>query len=209
MTVSPSPAPTDTITTAIDGVDFGSVGEWVGGLATLAAVVVSIILAWSNSRTARQERELAAQDRQEFRRQQTEEAEQRKRRQAAQVTLVTQPFSDEWGRRLDYQVHNGSDEPIFSVLILEDRDGVDSEGQPTQPRRIVKKWEVIEARGERKCESRSRDFNAKPLPEEQVKPWQRRLFFADGAGQQWARLESGELQELGWPKGESPFDAYV
>lgn len=188
--------------TILEDMEVGTFGEWIGALATLAAVILSLVLAWTNGRKARQESKLAIEDRHEFRRQQVEEGEHRKRRLAAQVTLVSDWRTEEWGRRRHYKIHNGGSEPIFDVVIVEhasDDEGADNKGLP----RIVKTWDVIEARGNRDTVGTMRDFSASPVVGELVKPWNRSVQFNDGVGQRWKRLQTGDLQALEWKETKS------
>lgn len=77
--------------------DWGSVGEWVGGLATAAAVVVALAVAISDSRRR---------------------DEERKDVQAAQARLVTvETHPDMMGGVLFVKVTNHSASPVFALII--------------------------------------------------------------------------------------------
>ncbi|WP_146755246.1 hypothetical protein [Arthrobacter sp. AQ5-05] len=178
--------------------ELGTLGEWMGALATLAAVGISLVLALTSHMHAKHERANAAEDRHEFRRQQAEEEEHRKRRLAGQVTVVSSLSHGDWGTLRLYEVHNAADEPIFQVSIVEHRSDSEPAGSNAYLPRVVKSWNVIEARGSRHHEGQPRTFHDRAAPGEDVKPWNRSLQFDDGLGQRWSRLETGELRQLVW-----------
>ncbi|GER24014.1 hypothetical protein NCCP1664_25090 [Zafaria cholistanensis] len=185
--------------------ELGTAGEWLGGIATLFAVVISLALAWHSNRQAEKDRRAAQEDREqaraervEFQRQQEEEEASRKRRLAGQVTLVSRVSHEDYGRRRIYEVHNGSEEPIFKISVAELWPAEDGTTKPYK----VCRFEVIEARGSRIHEGRLRDLYDRAAPPK-IPSGSRLLLFNDGTGTRWIRLESGELREPG------PNDIYL
>lgn len=176
---------------AASGLDWGSVADWLAGLATLSAVLVSIWLAQRDGKRLEVERREAAEDRAEFRRLQAEEAEQGKRRLASQVTLYSESGYDSAGKQVSrtYHVHNGGDEPITMVKVVERPtvgDTLSTVGH------TVEWWDTIEAGG-RRMEV------LKYVPGEailQVHPANRSLIFSDGAKRRWERKELGGLSRF-------------
>lgn len=149
----------------------------LAGPAAVAAVIVSICLAWQAGR-------------------------RRQRGLASKVTLVSERGFDPEGKEFrTYQVHNGGDQPITKVRIVE-RPSV-GETRPTAGY-DVKWWNSIEAGGQRTAEIRY-------VPGEallQVHPANRSLIFHDGSGRWWERKELGGLSRLKKTDPDSP-DLYL
>ena len=149
-------------------------------------MLFSIWLAQRDGKRLEVERREASEDRAEFRRLQAEEAEQRKRRLASQVTLYSESGYDSEGKQVSrtYHIHNGGDEPISKVRILE-RPIVDD---ALSPRLIgMARWPIIEAGGRRE-----KELTFPYL----VRPEDRSLVFQDGLGQSWRKNELGALRRL-------------
>lgn len=174
--------------TAATSFDWSALLDWVTAAGTLLAVGVSIFLALRDGKRLKIERVEAAEDRAEFRRLQAQEAEQRTRRLASQVSLSSEKSFDSSGKQFrTYWVHNGGDEPISFVLITE-RPIVNDEMSTTHE--IKGQWLSIEGGGQRNVEGQKYP----PLEAPLVRPWERWVIFSDGLGQRWIRDEFGKLR---------------
>lgn len=186
---------------AAAGLDMGSLPDWLAAIGTIGAVLVSISFAMRDGKRLRIERAEAAKDRAEFRRTQEREAEQRARRLASRVTLISESHIDSEGQRFrSYRVHNGGDEPI-SLATITERPVIDDDLSELSPtRQIIKTWNVIEAGGEQTYQGPK--YSPQDFPV--VRPMDRNLFFRDGLGQCWLRSELGELRILEKGDPDSP-----
>lgn len=173
--------------------DWGTVPDWLAAIGTISAVGVALGLAHRDAerldeerREAKTERDEAAKERALFREQQAAEAEERKRRLAAKVTLVVKPFHEGAERFISWTVHNGGDEPISMVSVVrrpQPRNG--SQEKPDVE--VSHTWPSIEARGERTKVTQV--YDALSMREGEVQ-------FIDGAGQRWQRKEFGPLRTV-------------
>ncbi|KQQ80987.1 hypothetical protein [Arthrobacter sp. Leaf137] len=173
--------------------DWGTVPDWLAAIGTISAVVVALRLAHRDAerldeerREAKEDRDEAAKERALFREQQAAEAEERKRRLAARVTLVVEPFHDGAEKFIKWTVHNAGDEPISMVSVV--RRPLPRNGSQEKPDvQVCHTWPSIEARGERTKVTQVHD--AFKMREGEVQ-------FLDGAGQRWQRKEFGSLRML-------------
>lgn len=158
------------------GLDWGTVPDWFAAVSTLAAVVVALMFGMRDGKRLREERAAAEEDRAAFRREQAEQATAAKRRLAAQVTVTTERYAE---NKLCWTVHNGAEEPISSVAIVQSYEDGSEFLQ-------VQMWPTIEPRGKR--EERPRQFWANAVLRE--------VRFTDGAGQEWQKSELGTLRQI-------------
>lgn len=160
--------------------NWGTVPDWLAAVSTFAAVAVALRFGMRDGKRLREERAAAEEDRAAFRREQAEQAAAAKRRLAAQVTVTTERYIDDTGElKLCWTVHNGAEEPISSVAIVQ---RYQAGSEPL----VVQTWPVIEARGNR--EERPREFWRNAVL--------RQVQFTDGAGQRWQRTEQGTLRPI-------------
>lgn len=173
---------------AATGFDWSALPDWLVAFGTFAAVAVSIYLAHRDGKRLAVERREAAEDRAEFRRIQTQVAEQRLRRLASRVTLSSEKDTDDIGQQFRrYRVHNGGEEPITAVVITE-RPIVNEELSSTH--QVIATWPTIEGGGERTITGPK----YAPLESPLVRPTERWIMFGDETGQRWIRDEFGKLR---------------
>jgi hypothetical protein len=171
--------------------DWGTVPDWLAAIGTISAVGVALGLAHRDAerleverREAKADREEAAKERALFREQQAAEAEERKRRLAAKVTLVVKPFHEGAEKFIRWTVHNGGDEPIAMVSVI--RRPLPRNGSEEKPDvQVCHTWPSIEAGGDRTEVTQVHDTFYMREGE---------LQFIDGAGQRWQRMEFGSLR---------------
>ncbi|MDQ0691468.1 hypothetical protein [Arthrobacter sp. W4I7] len=174
--------------------DWGTIPDWLAAIGTISAVVVALRLAHRDAERLKEERCEAKEDRDEaakeralFREQQEAEAEERKRRLAAKVTLVVKPFHEGAEKFIRWTVHNGGDEPISMVSVV--RRPPPRNGSQEKPDvELSHTWPSIEAHGERTKVTQV--YGALKMREGEVQ-------FIDGAGQRWQRMEFGSLRMVG------------
>ncbi|MCG2622699.1 hypothetical protein LVY72_12375 [Arthrobacter sp. I2-34] len=178
--------------------DWGSVPDWLAAIGTLAAVVFALAVATRDAKRLEVEQYQAARDREVFRQEQQEQAAQRKRRLAAQVTLITEetalmaigmadvlkPNFETFVQR-NYTVHNGGEEPIFMATVV-DNFPMDGNLAGDYEARTIETWNVIEPDGRRTTAATI----------DPAAPSRREVQFNDGAGHRWQRQELGELREV-------------
>jgi hypothetical protein len=173
--------------------DWGTVPDWLAAIGTISAVGVALRLAHKDverldkeRREAKVDREEAAKERALFREQQAAEAEERKRRLAAKVTLVVRPFHAGADKFIEWTVHNGGDEPISMVFVV--RRALPRGGSEAKPEvQVSYTWPSIEAHGER--------TEVTPV-HDTLKMREGELQFTDGARQRWQRKEFGSLRPI-------------
>lgn len=173
--------------------DWGTLPDWLAAIGTISAVGVALGLAHRDAkrldeerREAKAERDEAAEERALFREQQAAEAEERKRRLAAKVTLLVEPLRDETGGRLiRWTVHNGGDEPISMATVV--RRPIPADSKQFEPAQLCHTWSSIEAGGRRATITEIYD---------DLNMHQGELHFTDGAGHEWQRKELGSLRRI-------------
>ena len=175
--------------------NWGSVPDWFAAVGTITAVAVALRFGLRDHARLEQERKDAAADRELFRQEQAEQAKALKRRLAGKVTIVV---DREWGphpatggprQHLTWKVHNGGEEPISMVSIVE-RLRPGAPGADKAPVHIAYTWRAIEAGGQR---THLTDSYRDPSEFETF----REVQFTDGSGVRWQRKESGALREIG------------
>ncbi|MBT2523274.1 hypothetical protein [Arthrobacter sp. ISL-28] len=180
--------------------DWGSLPDWFAAAGTIGAVAWALYVGRRDGKRldaerleAKADREEAAADRALFRQQQSDEAEARKRRLAAKVTVIAEktyigPESIRGyeGRGIRWKVHNGGDEPILMVSVVQ-RPMPNEEGAETAVSQISKTWPAIEPGGFRE--------EVTPLYSEEWHP-EREVQFTDGSGQRWQRKAYGGLRTI-------------
>lgn len=173
--------------------DWGTIPDWLAAIGTISAVVVALSLAHRDAERLAEERKEAKGDRLEaakeralFREQQAAEAEERKRRLAAKVTLVVKPFHDGAESFIRWTVHNGGDEPVSMVSVVRRPQPVNASLEKPGVE-VSHTWPSIEARGERTKVTQVYDT---------LKMREGEVQFIDGAGQRWQRKEFGSLRML-------------
>lgn len=173
--------------------DWGTVPDWLAAIGTISAVCLAVWLARRDGtrleeerREAKADREEAAKERALFREQQAAEAEERKRRLAAKVTLVVKLFHEGPEKFFKWTVHNGGDEPISMVSVV--RRALPRDGSDEKPEvQVCYTWPSIEAHGERTEVTQVYDtFNMR----------EGELQFTDGYRQRWQRKEFGSLRKI-------------
>jgi hypothetical protein len=175
--------------------DWGSVPDWLAAVGTIGAVSVALWFGLRDSKRLADERKEAMADRELFRRQQLAEAEARKRSLAAKVTVIStksqsgfHPSMGEPRQFVDWKVHNGGDEPISMVSVVQ-RLRPGAPGADTSPTEICKTWPMIEPGG-------SERFRTSIYQDPQDFEAQREVQFTDGTGQRWQRKEFGTLRPI-------------
>lgn len=176
--------------------------DWFAAAGTIGAVAYALHAGlrdhkrWARERAEaadrlQREQEQAAEDRKLFRQEQAERAEAARRRLAAQVTVIAQKsYSSNASRNgflgpaVRWEVHNGGDEPISMVAVVQRPIPSDSEAAAPE---ISKSWPVIEAGGSREALIQLHGDNFHPNREVQ---------FTDGTGARWQRKSFGELREI-------------
>jgi hypothetical protein len=171
--------------------NWGSVPDWLAAVGTIAAVAYALRAGFRDHKRLETERREAAADRRLFRQEQAQQAMAARRRLAAQVTLVagrTLVLLEDGlgfeGPAVKWQVHNGGDEPISLVALVQRP--VPSESEAAAPE-IADFWPAIEAGGSREIYTRLYGSNYHPNREVQ---------FTDGTGARWQRKTLGGLREL-------------
>lgn len=175
--------------------NWGSVPDWFVAIGTIGAVTVALWSGYRDRRRLEEERKDAIADRALFRVQQLEEVELRKRSLAAKVTVIAEktpsgfhPDMGEARQYIDWTVHNGGDEPISMVSVVQRlREG--APGADTAPTLIGKTWPMIEP-------GASRTARTAVYHDPQDFEPQREVQFTDGTGQRWQRKEFGALRRI-------------
>jgi hypothetical protein len=193
-------------------IDWGSVPDWLAAVGTISAVGWALHLGLRDGKrldielegaakdraAAAAEREAAAEERELYRKDRAEEKEAEKRRLAAQVTLIAEKSYSHnekqngfLGRAVNWSVHNGGNEPISMVTLVQ-REIDPESGAETGNADMPKQWNVIEAGGTRRVltELGERTFH----PNREVQ-------FNDGSGVRWQRKSLGALRLL---EGDDP-----
>lgn len=175
--------------------NWGSVPDWFVAAGTTGAVIVALWLGRRDRNRLEDERREAMADRELFRRQQLDEAEMRKRSLAAKVTVIADktpsgfhPNTGEPRQYVHWTVHNGGDEPISMVSVVQ-RLRAGAPGADTAPTMIDHTWAMIEA-------GASRTTRTKVYNDPQDFEPQREVQFTDGTGQRWQRKELGALRRI-------------
>lgn len=171
--------------------DWGSVPDWLAAVGTIAAVGYALRVGFRDHKRLENERREAAEDRKLFRQEQAQQAVAARRRLAAQVTVVAgrvhsldRDRNGFEGPGVKWEVHNGGDEPISLVALVQRP--IPSESEAVAPE-ISEWWPVIEAGGSREIVTRLYGDNYHPNREVQ---------FTDGTGARWQRKSLGGLREL-------------
>jgi hypothetical protein len=176
--------------------DWGSVPDWLAAVGTIGAVTVALRFGLRDGSRLADERKEAMADRELFRQQQLSEAETRKRSLAAKVTVIADrspsgfhPSMGEPRQFVDWTVHNGGDEPISMVSVVQ-RLRPGAPGADTAPTEISQTWPMIEP-------GASRVVRTPIYHDPQDFERQREVQFTDGTGQRWQRKEFGALRPIG------------
>ncbi|MET4620424.1 hypothetical protein ABIE18_001873 [Arthrobacter sp. 2762] len=175
--------------------DWGSVPDWLAAVGTIGAVTIALRFGLRDGVRLAEERRESKADRELFRQQQSEEAEARKRRLAAKVTVIADRspsgFHPEMGEARQYvawTVHNGGDEPISMVSVVQ-RLRTGAPGADTAPTEISHTWSMIEP-------GASRSITTPIYDDPRNFEREREVQFTDGAGQRWQRKEFGALRSI-------------
>jgi hypothetical protein len=159
-----------------DAVAWGTVGEWVSGIGALAAVLFSVVI-YMRERRDKLSAQAALQTRED------QDRELARTRQARQVFVWRQPAIERYrdqGSDDGVNMHNGSDLPVFDVLLL---------GYSSRNGRAA-----LEPEG---------DFQDMILPNDGFTSWSSGaplqdhvlVIFRDANGARWARDAQGNLIE--------------
>ncbi|MFF2842498.1 hypothetical protein [Paenarthrobacter sp. NPDC057981] len=175
--------------------DWGSLADWFGAAGTIAAVAVALRFGLSDRKRLNTEREEAAEDRKIFRQERAEQAQASKRRFATKVTVIVEGISlddpdAENGRRraIKWEVHNGADEPISMVCVVQTLTPNAAAGG-VAPYHIDRVWPAV------KPGQTVHHQNAFYQDPSDFLPF-REVWFTDSAGQRWRRNQFGVLEEI-------------
>lgn len=175
--------------------NWGSVPDWLAAVGTIGAVSIALRFGLRDGTRLEDERKEAMADRELFRQQQLSEAEARKRSLAAKVTVIADrspsgfhPGLGEARQYVHWTVHNGGDEPISMVSVVQ-RLRPGAPGADTATTEISQTWPMIEP-------GASREITTPIYQDPQDFERQREVQFTDGTGQRWQRKEFGALRPI-------------